>query len=437
MASEPGTHPSGDESRLPGKAGIGGIDLLGRVVGISSAMSMIAAQRYERMEALRADAMGEASKYGGPAPEITARSLRLEVATALQITEYMAERMLITADGVVNRYPTLLESLSDGHTTERHAEVFVELVDTVEPELLPQVVSIAVELAETTMLGEFRRRLRLLVDTVRVATLEERHREAMVKRRVVIEPSVDGMAWLLVYMPVVEARAIHNRVTAIAKVLAKEEGEERTVDQLRADTVGDLLVDGDFESNPAGAKGIRATVATTVPALSLLDDEFAADNEPAVVEGVGPIPIARARELCGGADGWMRVLTHPETGVVLSVGRRKYKPPKPLRDFVRWRAGRCLTPGCSQAAARCEIDHTIAWEDGGCTDDCNLGPLCKGHHTVKHHGGWLVRQIENGEGALEWISPAGRRYVVQPERRVPVFRPSPDEEQRPQGTPPF
>ena len=49
-------------------------------------------------------------------------------------------------------------------------------------------------------------------------------------------------------------------------------------------------------------------------------------------------------------------------------------------------------------------------------------PLCKGHHTVKHHGGWIVRQIEGSGGALEWISPAGRHYVVQPERRVPVFR---------------
>ena len=34
-----------------------------------------------------------------------------------------------------------------------------------------------------------------------------------------------------------------------------------------------------------------------------------------------------------------------------------------------------------------------------------------------------MRQIEDSGGALEWISPAGRRYVVQPERRVPVFRP--------------
>jgi hypothetical protein len=73
-------------------------------------------------------------------------------------------------------------------------------------------------------------------------------------------------------------------------------------------------------------------------------------------------------------------------------------------------------------ASRCEIDHSIAWQHGGQTALWNLCPLCKGHHRVKHHGGWTVRQVDGSGGALEWISPTGRRYVVEPERRVPVFR---------------
>jgi hypothetical protein len=35
---------------------------------------------------------------------------------------------------------------------------------------------------------------------------------------------------------------------------------------------------------------------------------------------------------------------------------------------------------------------------------------------------WVVTQVPGSGGALEWISPTGRRYVVQPERKVPVFR---------------
>ena len=40
---------------------------------------------------------------------------------------------------------------------------------------------------------------------------------------------------------------------------------------------------------------------------------------------------------------------------------------------------------------------------------------------VKHHGGWRLRQVPGSGGAVEWTSPTGRRYVVDPERRVPVF----------------
>ena len=128
----------------------------------------------------------------------------------------------------------------------------------------------------------------------------------------------------------------------------------------------DTLIDGVTDTLPAEARGIRATVFVTVPALALLDD--ARDDGRhgvATVEGVGPISMTRARELCGGADGWMRVLTHPETGIVLSVGRTRYRPPADLRRLVRWRAETCLGPGCNIPAARCEIDHTIAWEHGG------------------------------------------------------------------------
>ncbi|MFG6476900.1 DUF222 domain-containing protein [Microbacterium sp. P06] len=401
-------------------------DALDDVLDVSTLMSTFAAQRFQRVEALRRDAMVEADRFRGATTELIWRSLRLELAAALQVTENAAERMLVTADGLVNRYPTMLASLSHARTTERHGDVFVELVDTVEPELRAQVIPLAVGLAESHPLGTFRRQLRALVETVRAATLSERHREALRERRMVVQPAKDGMGWLLVHASLVKIQAIANRATAIAKVLAEQEGEERTLDELRSDTVIDLLVDGEVDMHPGAARGIRATVAATVPVLSLLDDAHA-QTEPAVVEGVGPIPIEQARELCGGADGWMRVLTHPETGVVLSVGRDLYRTPEPLRRLVKWRAERCSGPGCGIPAARCQIDHQVAWEDGGRTELTNLTPLCVGHHTVKHHGGWRVTQLEGSGGAIEWLSPGGRRFIVQPERKVPMFRPVPDD----------
>ncbi|HCM49106.1 MAG TPA: HNH endonuclease, partial [Microbacterium sp.] len=88
--------------------------------------------------------------------------------------------------------------------------------------------------------------------------------------------------------------------------------------------------------------------------------------------------------------------------------------------LTKWRADRCMAPGCGVPASRCQIDHSLAWEHGGETSVVNTAPLCQGHHTVKHHGGWRV--IQTGDGSLLWISPSGRQYIVAPERRLPVFR---------------
>ncbi len=395
-------------------------------------MAVFAAERFERVAVLRRDALREARPFRGATPDIIERSLRLELAAALQLTEAASARLLATADALTGRYPTALEALRRGRTTERHAEVLVELVDTVEPELRDQVVPIAVELASSLALGAFRRRLRSLVDTVRAATVDERHREALTQRRVILEPAEDGMAWLLVHLPAVEGRAALNRIDEAARRLAERDGEQRTRDQLRADVVCDLLIEGQAPCHPADVRGVRATVAVTVPVLTLIDGTRAT-AEPAIVEGVGPIPIDRARRLCGSASSWMRVLTHPETGVVLSVGRDAYRPPSDLRRLVRWRSQRCLAPGCTMPAARCEIDHQVPFAEGGRTELSNLAPLCTGHHVVKHHGGWRVVQLPGG--VLEWTSPTGRSYLVEPERRVPAFRVVPDPV--PHGPPPF
>jgi hypothetical protein len=413
-------------------------DSLDRLVEAAGMVSIFAAQRYEWLARVRREAHSGPAPFRGAEPEMIERSLRLEIAAALRITESAAERMLIEADALVNRYPALLDTLGRGNIAERHAQVFVELVDPVEEELLDRVVPRGVELAESLPVGSFRRELRKLVDTVRAVTLEDRHRAALAHRRVAVTPADDGMAWLSALVPAVEAHAAFGRLTAIAKVIADQDEETRTLDQIRADVCGDLLLEGRAPAHPKAARGIHASVVVTVPALSLLDDDIAAQSEPAVVEGAGPIPLSRARELCGTASSWIRVLTHPETGIVLSYGRKRYRPPDDLRRLVRWRADRCLAPGCGMPASRCHIDHNVAWEAGGTTDLANLAPFCEGHHIVKHHGGWTVTQIPDSGGAIEWTSPTGRRYLVAPERRIPVFTPDPGA--RPpasEGVPPF
>ncbi|KRA23611.1 HNH endonuclease [Microbacterium sp. Root61] len=410
--------PPGDDGWVPPFP-----DALDLVVEAEAMLAVFAAHRYVRIDALHREALADAATHGYLLTDVIERSVRLELAAALSITESAAGLLVMHADALVHRYPGVLDSLEGARMSARHATELVDLVDTVEPDLRGQVLEQAIGLAEAHAFGTFRRKLRILVDSVRAATLAERHEQALQQRRVAVTPAEDGMAWFMLFGPAVEVHAIHGRLTAIAKVLTARDDETRTLDQVRADVCGDLLIDGTTDGTPADARGVRATVVVTVPALTLLGD----DDGQATVEGLGPIPLARARELCGSAEGWMRVLTHPETGMVLSVGRERYRPPPELRRLVRWRAERCMAPGCGIPAARCEIDHTVAWEHGGTTELSNLAPLCKGHHTIKHHGRWRVHQIADSGGALEWTSPTGRHYRVDPERKVPTFTPSSSE----------
>jgi len=87
-------------------------------------------------------------------------------------------------------------------------------------------------------------------------------------------------------------------------------------------------------------------------------------------------------------------------------------PSRRLRHLIRARNPVCTAPGCGRSAIGCEQDHTVAWEDGGITCECNLGPACKHHHIIKHLKQWLVEQPE--PGTFTWRTPAGRTYTTRP-----------------------
>ncbi|HEX2745653.1 MAG TPA: HNH endonuclease signature motif containing protein, partial [Streptosporangiaceae bacterium] len=94
---------------------------------------------------------------------------------------------------------------------------------------------------------------------------------------------------------------------------------------------------------------------------------------------------------------------HAETG---------YKPSRKLQHLIRTRSTRCTAPGCSRPAARCDLDHTLAWDNGGITCECDLAPLCRHHHRCKQAQGWSLTQPE--PGVLVWCTPHGRTFITTP-----------------------
>ncbi|MFH8250306.1 DUF222 domain-containing protein [Microbacterium sp. B2969] len=194
--------------------------------------------------------------------------------------------------------------------------------------------------------------------------------------------------------------------------------DDRTMDQLRADIVTDLLLTGTPQSCAAGEgiETIRATVQITIPVLTAVG----ASDEPAVLAGFGPIDPDTARRLAAGATGWERVMTSPATGEVLAVDR--YRCTADMKRFLWARDERCRFPGCRQPVWRCDLDHTVDAAHGGPTSCRNLAHLCKRHHILKHNSHWTVRQLE--AGVLEWTSPTGRVYTDVPDPIV-RFMPEP------------
>ena len=152
----------------------------------------------------------------------------------------------------------------------------------------------------------------------------------------------DGMAALWAYLPAEIASAIYAKVDGIAHKL-KTKHEERTLDQLRADVLGDLLL-GKHEGLP----GVLAQVYVHVP----IDAALGITDTGCELSGHGTIPGEIARQIMRDPHSvWRKVTCDPISGAVLDVGRTRYKPPAALDDFVRARDRECRVPGCRRPRA--------------------------------------------------------------------------------------
>jgi len=54
-----------------------------------------------------------------------------------------------------------------------------------------------------------------------------------------------------------------------------------------------------------------------------------------------------------------------------------YHPSRALQHLIRARSATCTAPGCRRPAASCDLDHTVAWDQGGLACECGLAPPCK------------------------------------------------------------
>ena len=89
-----------------------------------------------------------------------------------------------------------------------------------------------------------------------------------------------------------------------------------------------------------------------------------------------------------------------------------YRPSPALRHLINIRDRTCFFPPCRQQAVKCDQDHTVPFEQGGRTCECDLGPGCRRHHQAKQAPGWHVDQTE--PGSFTWTLPSGRKLTAVP-----------------------
>jgi len=388
----------------------------------------------------------------GQRREWGARGMLAELAVAMNVPEPSLARRLARTNALA-AFPMMRAAHLAGTVSARHIDVMLDVfAGVLDEDVLARADAALIARATTATASQLRVTARRWRGRHAPRTAESRRR-ALADRYVAVSPADDDLCWLTALLPAVQAMAIYHRLDDLAGAVAGPD-DERTAPQLRADVLAALLLDpegtslaadairpdgdecghgsddtgsgrravsaapggshgaflddADAPALPGCLRGIRPTVVLTVPVLSLLGH----GDEPADLEGFGPIDLETARELVGRASSLIRVLTHPETGAVLSVGRERYRVPADLRTAAELRDETCRFPGCRRRAARCDVDHSTAWQEGGSTALANLAVLCRKHHRLKHQAGWSITHGDGG--VLHWRSPTGARHSTAP-----------------------
>lgn len=433
---------------------------------------------------LAQEQMGRIRSRDSRKRELPLRAIAAELGVAVRQDDRGMQGRMHRAAQLTALFPATVAALAEGRIARAHADAVLDAGGRIEDAHARAEFERAVlDMAERRTPGRTRSYARRLAEKLDPRPMPERHAAAARSRAVTVRELDDGMAELTAVLPAAYAFAVLDRLTRQGKEIRKaaayrpsggdpdpgehggntgsaeharrdeQEGhderaghdrhdgpdrhggnapradedapcsDERTLDQIRADVLTDMLltgapaIDPTVDRLPGGLGAIRAHVQITVPVTTCTGTT----SGGAELDGRCPVDDATARTLAGEAPGWDRVMLDPVTGMVLAVDR--YTPSAEQRRYLRARDQHCRFPGCRMPARRCDIDHTHDAAKGGRTEVCNLACFCRRHHTLKHATQWRVRQLR--DGTLEWTSLTGRTYRDDPPPRV-VFVPEGD-----------
>jgi hypothetical protein len=398
-----------------------------------------------------------------------------DVAFALKLPRMVAARQVALGRDLVRRLPDVHAALAEGQIDLARARVFAEqLAPVTDDGLARQIAAKLLPPAADWTASQLRARLQRAILAADADAATQRYERSVRERRVSLQADPDTTATLsAMFLPPQRAAAAFERVDAVARGI-KQAGDARTLDQLRADVLLDLLQGVEPQAAPIGRQGV---VELLVPLATLTGQ----GQDPGLLAGYGPVVADIARQVAAqraaqaerdSAVQW-RYRVYDEAGTLLHHGVTRARPhhdcpsapgdgavsgsrspepygsqptdmhgpahtgspaptlqPRrpcppsqtdtrarfPTAEVRRWITARdvtCRAPGCTAPARSCDVDHTEDHSQGGRTWHANLGLLCRHHHRLKHEGGHDLIQAE--PGVFAWITPDLKVYSVEPD----------------------
>lgn len=346
-------------------------------------------------------------------PEVTDRAIASMVGLARRQSPHRGSRDRHLAAVLADELPATREAMVRGEGGRQHAEtiarhtVFLSREDRgrVDAELGPQIGELS-----PRALGKRACHRAYELDPeahTRHAALEHS------QRRVTMAPRPDTMALISTYLPVTAAVAVWGVLDREAKSL-RAAGDDRSLDQLRADVLVERVTGLGREQGPAVELQVVVPAGSVFGAAALR--EVAGDlASPGTLTGGGTLPAPMVRDLVrlSPAVRLRRLLADPGTGTVVERDRRSRLFSRADRDLLVARDQTCRTPWCD-APIR-EADHVVPWARGGETAPENGQGLCQHCNLAKEHPGWDTTPTATSEGgdvpsSVVTTTPTGHRY---------------------------
>lgn len=435
-----------ETARSAANDGLGGvedaalIDMLADLRRLRAVTAAVEAQVQVAFDA----AQRQAAMARGVPRKDAGKGIAEQIGQARQVSSYRAANDLALARGLVGELPATLSKLVDGVASEPAAwSVARETVC-----LMPEDRAIVDARIAKRITGVSGRRAASLTraEAARVdaESVVRRIRQAEQDRHVSVRPAPDAMVYLSALLPVKEGIAAYAALTRHADTL-RSGGDERSRGAVMADALVARL------TGVEQADQIPVEVQLVMPASTLLTGaDTAADGVGATEDGVIGAQDAPATgtspELCGWIDQhpipaeiacaialnpddrarrWIRRLfTDPVSGDVSAVDTKRRRFTGAVRRAIIARDRTCRS---CDAPIR-QIDHVIAYADGGATSMRNGQGLCQRCNQAKALPGWSARSFMiEGRHATVTKTPTGHRYVswppppmIEPPSRPPV-----------------